>query len=224
MTLGFLRILEICENKDGSLGNITMDETDIANMGLHYLRHSVAIIPQDPLLFSGSFRSNIDPFNKVSDEKIMECMKKVDLWEHIKEKEGETDPIKAKLESEVEEGGANYSVGQRQLICLARALIRNPKVLLMDEATANIDLQTDQFIQKMLSREFKDTTVITIAHRLNTIINYDKIMVLEKGKVKEFDEPIKLLTDEESFFGNSIKKVGEKYYNEMVEMAKNKQH
>lgn len=106
------------------------------------------------------------------------------------------------------EEGSNYSVGQRQLICLARALVRNPKILLMDEATASIDMKTDQLIQEMMSTEFKNTTVISIAHRLNTIINYDKILVLDQGEVKEFDSPLSLITNPDSFLGQTIRKVG----------------
>ena len=186
-----------------------MDKTNVSEIGLHHLRHSVAMIPQDPLLFSGTLKSNIDPFGKYSDEEIVDSLKKAHIWEDLKEESSEEDPVKKKLYSKIDEEGSNYSLGQRQLICLARALIRNPKILLMDEATASIDLKTDKLIQEMITKEFKDATVITIAHRLNTIINYDKILVLDKGRVQEYDSPCKLVENEESFLGKSIRKVGE---------------
>lgn len=116
--------------------------------------------------------------------------------------------------------GSNYSVGQRQLLCLARALARNPKVLLLDEATASIDMKTDHLIQEMLSNEFKDTTVVTIAHRLNTIIGYDKILVLKEGEIAEFDTPERLLQEEEGYFSRCVRKVGPKYFSRMRELAR----
>ena len=177
------------------------------------------MIPQDPLLFSGTLKSNIDPFNKYSDEEIADSLKKVHIWDDLKEDSNESDPIKKKLYSKIEEEGSNYSLGQRQLICLARALVRNPKILLMDEATASIDLKTDNLIQKMISEEFKNTTVITIAHRLNTIINYDKILVLDKGEVQEYNSPKALVNDENSFLGKSIRKVGKEYSEKMIKLA-----
>ena len=177
------------------------------------------MIPQDPLLFSGTLKSNIDPFNKYSDEEVADSLKKVHIWDDLKEDSNESDPIKKKLYSKIEEEGSNYSLGQRQLICLARALVRNPKILLMDEATASIDLKTDNLIQKMISEEFKNTTVITIAHRLNTIINYDKILVLDKGEVQEYNSPKALVNDENSFLGKSIRKVGKEYSEKMIKLA-----
>lgn len=117
------------------------------------------------------------------------------LWDQIREEEDQTTPLKKKVYSKVDDSGSNFSLGQKQLICMARALIRKPKVLLMDEATASIDEKTDELIQKMIRTEFKDTTVITIAHRLNTIIYYDKILVLERGEIKEYDTPLSLVNN-----------------------------
>ena len=189
LTLGLLRILEKCENEDGTEGKIMFDTTDISEIGLKHLRHSIAMIPQDPLLFSGTIRSNIDPYNEKTDEEIAVCLKKVMIWDDLKENEEEEGELKRKIECKVDGEGENFSLGQRQLLCLARALIRNPKVLLLDEATASIDMKTDNLIQEMLEKEFKDTTVITIAHRLNTIIGYDKILALKEGEIQEFDTP-----------------------------------
>lgn len=122
----------------------------------------------------------------------------------------------------VTDGGSNFSLGQRQLLCMARALIRKPKILLMDEATASIDEMTDHLIQDMIRSEFKETTVITIAHRLNTIIQYDRIMVLDQGKIVEFDTPDKLLGNEESYFGNLIKEGGKVFEENMRTLARRK--
>lgn len=119
----------------------------------------------------------------------------------------------------MDDSGSNFSLGQRQLICMARALIRRPKVLLMDEATASIDLKTDELIQTMIRKEFTNTTVITIAHRLNTIIQYDKILVLNNGQVEEYDTPLALVKDEGSFLGKMIRKVGKTYMEKMVSLA-----
>jgi len=122
----------------------------------------------------------------------------------------------------VTDGGSNFSLGQRQLLCMARALIRRPKVLLMDEATASIDEMTDHLIQKMIRTEFLNTTVVTIAHRLNTIIQYDKIMVLDHGKIVEFDSPIKLFDHEESYFSSLIKEQGKDFEKRMKYLAKHR--
>ncbi len=127
--------------------------------------------------------------------------------------------MKAKLNIEVTGGGSNFSVGQRQLLCMARALIRKPKILLMDEATASIDEMTDQLIQKMIKEEFLNSTVITIAHRLNTIISYDRIMVLDRGTVAEFDTPWNLLRKEDSHLLGLVREQGKEFESEMIKIA-----
>jgi ATP-binding cassette, subfamily C (CFTR/MRP), member 1 len=170
-------------------------------MGLHSLRSRLTIIPQDPVLFSGTLRMNIDPFNAYSDDEIWRVLENAHLKAFVK---GQT----AGLIYEVSEGGENLSVGQRQLICLARALLRKTKVLVLDEATAAVDLDTDDLIQKTIRTEFKDCTVLTIAHRLNTILDSDKVIVLDKGEIVEYDTPDNLLENKDTIFHSMAKDAG----------------
>ena len=187
LTVALFRLVE------SSLGSITIDDKNIAKIGLHDLRNKLTIIPQDPVLFSGSLRMNLDPFSSFSDMALWEALDKAHLGTFVKATE-------AGLEHPVAEGGENLSVGQRQLVCLARALLRKTKVLVLDEATAAVDLETDDLIQATIRKEFADSTVLTIAHRLNTILDYDRIMVLDKGRLVEFDTPEKLLANPKSIF------------------------
>jgi len=166
--------------------SITIDDVSIMDLKLRELRQRIAIIPQDPTLFSGTIRFNMDPFNEHTDEEIWKGLENAGLKETIS-------ALKDKLEAEVRTNGENFSVGQRQLLCLARAMIRDSSILVMDEATASVDIETDAIIQQALRTKFDRVTVLTIAHRLNTIIDYDKILVLSKGEVLEYDTPKNLL-------------------------------
>ncbi|XP_020852474.1 ATP-binding cassette sub-family C member 2 isoform X1 [Phascolarctos cinereus] len=167
-------------------GQITIDGLDIASIGLHDLRNKLTIIPQDPVLFSGSLRMNLDPFNKYPDEELWKALELAHLKPYV---EG----LPQGLSHEVSEGGDNFSVGQRQLLCLGRALLRKSKILILDEATAAVDLETDNLIQATIRKEFSNCTVLTIAHRLHTIMDSDRVMVLDSGKIMEYDSPDKLL-------------------------------
>ncbi|XP_074089273.1 ATP-binding cassette sub-family C member 2 [Macrotis lagotis] len=174
-------------------GQITIDGLDIASIGLHDLRNKLTIIPQDPILFSGNLRMNLDPFNKYSDEEIWMALELAHLKPYV---EG----LPQGLLYEVSEAGDNFSVGQKQLLCLGRALLRKSKILIMDEATAAVDLETDNLIQSTIRKEFSDCTVITIAHRLHTIMDSDRIMVLDSGKIVEYDSPDNLLQRNGPFY------------------------
>merc|ERR1712087_923147 len=160
---------------------------------------NLSIIPQDPVLFSNTVRYNLDPFNTASDEEIWTALRKVNLADVISK-------LSDGLLEQVAEGGENFSQGQRQLLCIARSLLRKPKILVMDEATASIDNATDEIIQKMIRENFKDATVLTIAHRLNTFLDSDRILVLDDGFISEFDTPEKLKRKENGLFKSMIDK------------------
>ncbi|XP_068114091.1 ATP-binding cassette sub-family C member 2 [Hyperolius riggenbachi] len=167
-------------------GQIIIDGVDIASIGLHDLRNKLTIIPQDPVLFSGTLRMNLDPFDQYTDEEVWKALELSHLKPYV---EG----LQERLHYAVSEGGENLSVGQRQLVCLARALLRKSKILILDEATAAVDLETDDLIQRTIRSEFADCTVLTIAHRLHTIMDSNKVMVLDAGKIIEYNSPEKLL-------------------------------
>ncbi|XP_058770986.1 ABC transporter C family member 5-like [Vicia villosa] len=174
-------------------GSILIDNIDISGIGLHDLRTHLSIIPQDPTLFEGTIRGNLDPLEEHSDKEIWEALDKSQLGEIIRAK-GE------KLDTPVLENGDNWSVGQRQLVSLGRALLKQSKILVLDEATASVDTATDNLIQKVIREEFKDCTVCTIAHRIPTVIDSDLVLVLSDGLVAEFDTPARLLEDKSSMF------------------------
>uniref|UniRef100_A0A7N8XN14 ATP-binding cassette, sub-family C (CFTR/MRP), member 3 n=1 Tax=Mastacembelus armatus TaxID=205130 RepID=A0A7N8XN14_9TELE len=187
MTLCLFRLLE------AAAGEITIDEVRIAEIGLHDLRSKLTIIPQEPVLFSGTLRMNLDPFDKYTDEDVWKALEHSHLHRFVSNQT-------AKLELQCSEGGENLSVGQRQLVCLARALLRKTRILILDEATAAIDLETDDLIQSTIRTQFEDCTVFTIAHRLNTIMDYTRVLVLDKGQIAEFDTPANLLSQRGIFY------------------------
>uniref|UniRef100_A0A3B3Q9H2 Multidrug resistance-associated protein 1 n=1 Tax=Paramormyrops kingsleyae TaxID=1676925 RepID=A0A3B3Q9H2_9TELE len=187
LTLGLFRIIEAAK------GEILIDGVNIARLGLHELRSRITIIPQDPVLFSGSLRMNLDPFDRYSDEVVWSALELAHLKSFVSS-------LPDKLGHECSEGGENLSLGQRQLLCLARALLRRTKVLVLDEATAAVDLETDNLIQSTIRSQFEDCTVLTIAHRLNTIMDYTRVLVLEKGQIVEFDTPTNLLAQKGIFY------------------------
>jgi ATP-binding cassette subfamily C (CFTR/MRP) protein 1 len=195
LTLSLFRLIEAAG------GKIIIDGIDISEIGLHSLRGRLTIIPQDPVLFSGSLRMNIDPFNSYSDEAIWMALEHSHLKTFVRN-------LSEGLDYKITEGGENLSVGQRQLVCLARALLRKTKVLILDEATAAIDFETDELIQKTIRSQFNDCTILTIAHRLNTIMDSDRIILLDKGMIVEFDSPQTLLADRNSIFHGMAKNAG----------------
>ena len=178
-------------------GSIWVDEIDISSISLHHLRSQLSIIPQDPVLFSGTIRSNLDPFDLCNDAEIWLALEQAHLKNAVSKLMGQ-------LDEEVFENGSNFSVGERQLLCLARALLRKSKILILDEATAAIDLETEKIVQEIIDRMFSQCTIITIAHRLSTVINSDRIMVLDQGKIVELDEPQKLFNDKSSAFSTML--------------------
>lgn len=175
-------------------GNISIDNINIKKISLNSLRSKISIIPQEPVLFSGTLRKNLDPFDEFNDDQLWEALDEVKMKDPVSELPGG-------LSSLVAEGGSNLSVGQRQLLCLARAVARSNKILILDEATANVDPQTDELIQTTIRKKFKNCTVLTIAHRLNTVMDSDKILVMDMGRAVEFDQPHILLQNKGIFYG-----------------------
>ncbi|KAK8865675.1 hypothetical protein IAR55_000820 [Kwoniella newhampshirensis] len=197
LTLALFRILEAAG------GRILIDGVDIAAIGLHDLRSIVSIIPQDPQLFEGSLRTNVDPTNVSSDADIWQALTQAYLKDHVMTNMGGT------LDAEISEGGSNLSAGQKQLVCFARALLRKTKILVLDEATSSIDLETDEAVQQILrGSDFNGVTTITIAHRLNTILDSDRVLVMSQGEVAEYDTPSALLSNPESTFYSLVHEAG----------------
>ncbi|XP_059143047.1 multidrug resistance-associated protein 1-like isoform X2 [Physella acuta] len=187
LSLSLFRLMEAAG------GCIMIDGVNIAELGLHDLRSRLTILPQDPVLFSGTLRMNLDPFDEFNDEDIWTALERAHLKVFVHQ-------LPEKLMYECGEEGHNLSVGQRQLVCLARTLLRKTKILVLDEATAAVDMQTDTLIQNTIRFAFQNCTIIAIAHRLNTILDYDKVLVLDSGLIKEFDTPSKLLANTKSVF------------------------
>ncbi|XP_033865352.2 ATP-binding cassette sub-family C member 4-like isoform X1 [Acipenser ruthenus] len=194
-------------------GNIRIDGVLTSELGLHDLRTKMSIIPQDPVLFTGTMRKNLDPFHEHTDEDLWNALQEVQL-------KGVVEELPSKMETQLAESGSNFSVGQRQLVCLARAILRKTRILIIDEATANVDPRTDVLIQKTIREKFEQCTVLTIAHRLNTIIDSDRILVLDAGKIHEYDEPYVLLQNNDSIFYKMVQQTGKAEAAALLETAK----
>ncbi|EGC38375.1 hypothetical protein DICPUDRAFT_148988 [Dictyostelium purpureum] len=196
--LALFRLVEL------SSGSIFIDDIDVSTIGLKDLRHNLSLIPQDPWMFNGTLRENLDPLSEYSDHDLWEVLKDIQLYDVVREMNGDSG-----LDSRVNEGGENWSQGQRQLICLGRALLKRPRILVLDEATASVDTHTDQLIQKCIREKFQHCTILTIAHRINTILDSDRIMILDSGTISEFDKPSKLIQNESSLLNFLINETGE---------------
>ncbi|KNE67331.1 hypothetical protein AMAG_11802 [Allomyces macrogynus ATCC 38327] len=196
LLVSLLRIVEACN------GKVTIDGIDVSKIGLKNLREAIAIIPQEPVLFKGDIRYNLDPFNRSTDEEVWRALEAVHLADTLR-------VMPLQLESPVIENGKNWSLGQRQLFCIARAILSRAKILVLDEASASIDMQTDALIQASIKKNFADLTVLTIAHRLNTIIESDRVLVMEAGQLVEFDEPLALLDRPNGHFASLVANTGE---------------
>jgi len=191
LVLALFRIVE------PAAGKIIIDGIDINTVGLNDLRLKLNIIPQEPALFEGTIRDNLDPLGVHTDEEIWESLEKCLLADVISQKE-------EKLDTLVAAKGENWSMGQRQLICLGRVLLRRSRILILDEATASVDTQTDLLLQNTIKTEFADCTVISIAHRIPTVMSCDKVLVLDAGQVKEFGSPKFLLEQSSSLFKSLV--------------------
>ncbi|KAJ9107494.1 hypothetical protein QFC21_000949 [Naganishia friedmannii] len=225
LALSLFRFVEPTE------GSIQIDGLDIIKVGLTDLRQRVTIIPQDPTILSGTLRSTLDVFDEYSDDEIYEALRRVHLLSKdeqqanggnvhaIDEEEGRNRNMFKDLDNTVSEGGDNYSQGEKQLICMARAILKRNKILVMDEATASIDYETDELIGKTIREEFSESTILTIAHRLATIIDYDKVLVMDKGHIAEYDSPATLLKDHHSKFYALCRATGNAEFKNLRRMA-----
>lgn len=182
-------------------GTISVDGAILKELGLHDFRRRISIIPQEPILFSGTLRSNIDPFDEIGDSRVWEALEHVEMKKTISQLPGG-------LNTNISDGGTNFSIGQRQLICLARALVRRNKILVMDEATANVDAETDNLIQRTIRLHLCGTTILTIAHRIHTILDYDRVMVMDDGRIVEIDS-VENLLKKGGIFAEMVKESGE---------------
>lgn len=190
-------------------GAIYIDNIDTKKIGLHNLRNKISIMPQEPVLFSATLRDNLDPFHKFHDADLWNILEEVKLKDMVNS-----------LDYRIEQGGNNFSVGQRQLVCLARAILQDNKILVLDEATANVDPTMDALIQTMIRKRFKDCTILMIAHRLNTIMDSEKVLVMDQGEVLEFDHPHILLQNEQSHFNSMVQKTGRVMTEQLKQCAK----
>ena len=201
LMVALFRIENLCE------GSLSIDGVDISTVSLQELRSRLGIIPQDAVIFSVTVRFNLDPFDEYTDAEIWNVLDSVDM-------RGAIMSLPNKLQESVSDGGESFSAGQKQLICIARVLLRKPKILILDEATASVDNDTDSLIQNMVRLRFKDCTILTIAHRLHTVIDSDRIMCLNEGILNEFDSPSNLLMKTDGMFAALWKQHNENHPND----------
>jgi len=194
LSVALFRLVEL------AAGSITIDGVDISSLGLAMLRRAMTIIQQDAMLFAGTIRSNLDPIGTHSDEALDAALRTVDFVRHAG---GE-----ATLDTNVAEGGANLSAGTRQLLGVAGALLRHSRIVMLDEATASIDFTTDATIQRVVRKSFDAATILTIAHRLDTVIDYDDVIVMSHGVAAECGAPAQLLRNEGSLFSALVRDTG----------------
>uniref|UniRef100_A0AAA9RX99 Multidrug resistance-associated protein 4 n=1 Tax=Bos taurus TaxID=9913 RepID=A0AAA9RX99_BOVIN len=194
-------------------GGVFIDGIWTTNIGLHDLRKKMSVAPQEPVLFIGTLRKNLDPFNEYLEEELWNVLEEVQLKEAIK-------ALPSEMNTELAESGLNLSVGQRQLVCLARAILRKNQILILDKATSNVDPRTGELIQKKIHEKFADCTVLTITHRLSTVIDCEQILVLDSGRQKEYTRPYDLLQNTDSLFYKMVQKLGKAEASALTEMAK----
>lgn len=197
ITLALFRILEASD------GRIVIDDVDISHINLKVLRSKLSIIPQEPIMFTGTIRQNVDPTEAYPDHETWRAIDLAHLGPFVRS-------LPSNLDHQVSEGGSNFSVGQKQLFCLARTLLRRSKILVLDEATAAVDVETDSLIQQTIRKEFKESTILTIAHRLDTIMDYDRVVVVDQGTAAEQGRPADLISDPKSKFHYLVKEASSK--------------
>lgn len=193
-------------------GTIRIDDVDISTISLHTLRKNISIIPQDPLLFTGSMRDNLDPFHKNSDDDLWLALDQVELRSTVS-------ALPNGLNCKISDGGSNFSMGQRQLVCLARAILRNNRILILDEATANVDARTDKLVQRTIRENFGECTVLTIAHRLHTVMDSDRVLVMDAGEIVEFEHAY-ILLKQNGIFKKLVDETGFSTSAQLLQMAK----
>eukprot|EP00644_Phytophthora_capsici_P002656 jgi/Phyca11/563311/estExt2_Genewise1.C_PHYCAscaffold_110629 len=195
LTMALFRINEL------AAGSISIDGVDISTIGLTTLREKLSIIPQNPVLFKGTLRNYLDPFGDFNDDELWTCLRRVGLGSRIEAEDG-------KLDALVEENGDNFSVGERQMLCMVCSLLRRSRIVIFDEATAAVDHATDQALQRVIREVFKSSTVLTIAHRLDTILDSDRILVMDDGQAKELSTPTELVQKGEGHFFDLMEEGG----------------
>lgn len=210
-------MLELLRIVEPSAGRIMIDGIDISTIGLRELRSKISIVPQKPTVFSGTVRSNLDPFSQHEDEEIWEALQLSNMRRTVEKLEGG-------LDAETAEYGNNFSQGERQLLCMARSLLSRSQILLLDEATSHVDYETDALIQATIRESFRGCTILAIAHRVQTIIDSDRIMVMDAGLVAEYDTPVALLRNTQSQFRGVVDEMPEEMAQNLMRLAEERNY